>query len=257
MREYFWTVQDNLNIGLITGNSLRHNALGSYLKKLGHEVLQISEVNNSNKTKNSSVIENYFQFVDTAEKEVFNASEWHQEVNEKILINKGELNSIPSSISPLLKCEFIVVYGSSFIKGELYDLLSKKNTINLHIGISPQYTGSACNFWAMFDDNLHLVGGTIQKLSKRLDEGRILKYCYPNISEENFNPFLFSMEAVRETFKGIEDVLNDYKKYIVNSIPNDSNKLIRYSKMNDFNIDAVKKFEKKEFTFKNIEKIRP
>ena len=109
----------------------------------------------------------------------------------------------------------------------------------------------------MFDDNLHLVGGTIQKLSKRLDEGRILKYCYPNISEENFNPFLFSMEAVRETFKGIEDVLNDYKKYIVNSIPNDSNKLIRYSKMNDFNIDAVKKFEKKQFTFKNIEKIRP
>ena len=81
---------------------------------------------------------------------------------------------------------------------EKYDLLSKKNTINLHIGISPQYTGSACNFWAMFDDNLHLVGGTIQELSKNLDEGRILKYCYPNISKKISIPFCFQWDQLKK-----------------------------------------------------------
>ena len=244
-----------MKIGLITGNKLRHNALGSYLNQSGYEVIQISEINESNKITDS-VIENYFKSVNKAEEKLFESMKWQQYVENKITLNKGEINSIPSSINPLLSCDFIIVYGSSFIKGELFNLLSKKNTINLHIGISPQYTGSACNFWAMFDNNLHLVGGTIQGLSEKLDEGKILKYCYPNIVKNNFNPFLFSMEAVKNTFIEVGDVVKNFESYIENSIPNDSNKLIRHSKIKDFNNEVINQFNKKEFILENVESLR-
>ena len=244
-----------MKIGLITGNNLRHNALGSYLNQSGYEVIQVSEINESNKSTDP-IFENYFRSVQKAEETLFDSMEWQQHIKDKITLNKGELNSIPNSINPLFSCDFVIVYGSSFIKGELYDLLSKKNTINLHIGISPQYTGSACNFWAMFDDNLHLVGGTIQELSKNLDEGRILKYCYPNISKKNFNPFLFSMGSVKETFIGVEDVLKNFKSYIEDSKLNDSSKLIRNSKIKDFNSEVISEFNKKEFILENIESLR-
>ena len=178
------------------------------------------------------VFENYFRSVQKAEETLFDSMKWQQHIEDKITLKKGELNSIPNSINPLFSCDFVIVYGSSFIKGELYDLLSKKNTINLHIGISPQYTGSACNFWAMFDDNLHLVGGTIQELSKNLDEGRILKYCYPNISKKNF------------------------KSYFEESKLNDSSKLIRHSRIKDFNREVISEFNKKEFILENIESMR-
>ena len=117
-----------MKIGLITGNNLRHNALGSYLNQSGYEVIQVSEINESNKSTDS-VFENYFKSVQKAEATLFDSKEWQQHIEDKITLKKGELNSIPNSINPLFSCDFVIVYGSSFIKGELYDLLSKKNTI--------------------------------------------------------------------------------------------------------------------------------
>ena len=48
----------------------------------------------------------------------------------------------------------------------------------------------------MYDNNLQYVGGTIQTLSEKLDEGKILKYCYPEIDYTNFDPLMFSMNAL-------------------------------------------------------------
>ena len=84
----------------------------------------------------------------------------------------------------------------------------------------------------------------------------ILKYCYPNISKKNFNPFLFSMGSVKETFIGVEDVLKNFKSYIEESKLNDSSKLIRHSKIKDFNSKVISEFNKKEFILENIESLR-
>ena len=54
-----------MKIGLITGNNLRHNALGSYLNQSGYEVIQVSEINESDKSTDP-VFENYFRSVQNA-----------------------------------------------------------------------------------------------------------------------------------------------------------------------------------------------
>ena len=45
------------------------------------------------------------------------------------------------------------------------------------MGISPYYRGTDCNFWALYDNNSHLVGSTIHYLSKGIDSGPILYHA--------------------------------------------------------------------------------
>ena len=72
-----------------------------------------------------------------------------------------------------LSSDIYIVFGASFIKGWLVDFLIKNKAINIHMGLSPYYRGSSCNFWAMYDNNPNYVGATIHYLSKGLDSGEI------------------------------------------------------------------------------------
>ena len=79
----------------------------------------------------------------------------------------GDLNKIDIDIlGPALNSESFIVFGSSYIKGELIDMLVKKKCFNIHMGVSPFYRGSSCNFWALHDENFQYVGATVHLLSK-------------------------------------------------------------------------------------------
>ena len=77
--------------------------------------------------------------------------------------------------------DLFIVFGSSFIKGKLIEELLKRRSINIHMGVSPFYRGSSCNFWAAYEENFHLIGSTIHLLSKGLDSGDILYHALPTI----------------------------------------------------------------------------
>ena len=78
------------------------------------------------------------------------------------------------SLRIYLDSDLYIIFGSSFIKGDLIDFLIEKKAINIHMGVSPYYRGADCNFWALNDNNPHLVGATIHLISKNLDSGPIL-----------------------------------------------------------------------------------
>ena len=122
------------------------------------------------------------------------------------------------------------------------------------MGISPEYTGAACNFWALYDNNIQFVGGTIQTLSKKLDLGKTIKYCYPELDIQNFDPVDFSMRAVRETFLNLPMVIDKIDEYIVNAIEVDKSRLIRNSKIADFDEKTLEEFYKKKINLNNIDK---
>ena len=89
-------------------------------------------------------------------------------------------------LSDFLDSDIYIVSGASYIKGDLLNFLVAHNAINIHVGVSPYYRGTDCNFWALYDGNSHLVGATIHKLSKGLDSGPIL---YHALSEIKTDPF--------------------------------------------------------------------
>ena len=237
-------------VGILTSDQTRHKALASYIRHMGFDVFLVQETSKVHDYEEE--IAKYFIDVKKVEDSLFSGDKWNTEIENTISLDKGYINKVPSEMSQLFECDVIVVFGSSLIKGELFQKLKTKKVINLHMGISPEYLGSACNFWAMYDDNLQYVGGTIQTLSEKVDSGEILKYSYPKDTIKGFNPIFFAMDAVKSTIMDTVDVLRNLDSYLNKSITQNPNRLIRHSKISDFNVEAINNFYLKKFNLENL-----
>ena len=233
-----------MNITLITSDQIRHNYLVNLLSNIATKLNVIQEKKTffSNQNKISNLIKNYFLKVDDAQKKVFgNAAIDKKNKNIKLLsLENKELEKCSlNSLSDFLNSDIFIVFGSSFIKKDLVNFLIDHKALNIHLGISPYYRGTDCNFWALFDNNPHLVGATIHLLSKGLDSGQILYHALSEIKED---PFIYTMSAVKSAFESIAQKIEN--KTIFEHTPEiqDKSKEIKYSKKNEFNDEVIKKF---------------
>ena len=172
-----------MKITLFTANQARHNYLINLLSSVATEINVVQESRTifpgivPGHYPATDTIKEYFSKVINAQKELFG--------NSYISGTKNNLNLLPLEsgdltrcsieyLSDFLKSDVYLVFGASYIKGELIDFLINHKALNIHMGVSPYYRGTDCNFWALFDDNPHLVGATIHMLSKGLDSDQIL-----------------------------------------------------------------------------------
>jgi len=161
----------------------------------------------------------------------------------------GDLNKCSLTfLSDFLKSDIYVVFGSSYIKGELVEYLVKQKAINIHMGVSPYYRGTDCNFWALYDNNPHLVGATIHMLSKGLDSGPMLYHAMSNIKT---NPFEYTMSTVKSAFHSIFERIKDKSIFEIKPVIQNKNNEIRYSKKIEFNEEMVKNYFNKEINLKS------
>ena len=233
-----------MNITLITSDQIRHNYLVNLLSNIATKlnVIQEKKKKKLNQNKISNLMKNYFLKVDDAQKKVFgNAAIDKKNKNIKLLsLENKELEKCSlNSLSDFLNSDIFIVFGSSFIKKDLVNFLIDHKALNIHLGISPYYRGTDCNFWALFDNNPHLVGATIHLLSKGLDSGPILYHALSEIKED---PFIYTMSAVKSAFESIAQKIEN--KTIFEHTPEiqDKSKEIKYSKKNEFNDEVIKKF---------------
>tara|TARA_B100000780_G_C20970977_1_gene387670 strand:+ start:159 stop:722 length:564 start_codon:yes stop_codon:yes gene_type:complete len=178
-----------MKITLFTSNKLRHNYLINLLSKSCENLFVVQEskylkknlVNN----KTTAIFKKYYDNVEKAEKDYFDGYDDIKKNNIKIKsILAGDLNKHSiSSLSDFLQSDIYIVFGSSYIKGDLINFLIKQKTFNIHMGVSPYYRGSDCNFWALYDGNPNMVGATIHKLTKGLDNGPILYHALSDIKK--------------------------------------------------------------------------
>ena len=241
-----------MKVTLFTSNNHRHNYLINLLSGFCDELWVVQERktlltgNNYEKYENKNIIEKYFVKVLEAQDKIFK-KELVNKNNKNIKtlpILNGELNKLPLSyLDDFLKSDIYVVFGSSYIKGELVDFLVKQKAINIHAGVSPYYRGTDCNFWALYDDNPHLAGSTIHLLSKGLDSGPMLYHAMSNLKT---NPFEYTMSTVKSAFHSIAQRIKDGSIFTIKPLVQDRVKEIRYTKKIDFNEEVVKEYFKKK-----------
>ena len=241
-----------MKVTLFTSNNKRHNYLINLLSGISDELYVIQECGTifpgiiPDHYQTSSNMKKYFENVNNAQYTLFgNAYVNNAKKNIKILpIILGDLNQCSMKIlSDFLKSDVYVVFGSSYIKGELVDFLVKQKTINIHAGVSPYYRGTDCNFWALFDDNPHLAGTTIHLLSKGLDSGPMLYHAMSNLKT---NPFNYTMSTIKSAFHSIAERIKDGSIFTIKPLIQDKVKEVRYTKKSDFSEEVVKEyFEKK------------
>ncbi|HET7361703.1 MAG TPA: formyltransferase family protein [Salinimicrobium sp.] len=94
----------------------------------------------------------------------------HSEINsDKVLLELEQINP-----------EIIVLFGSSIIKKEILGRFPRK-LINLHLGLSPYYKGSATNLFPFYFKEPECVGATIHVATSKVDGGGILHQLRPNM----------------------------------------------------------------------------
>ena len=241
-----------MKVTLFTSNNFRHNYLINLLSNFCDELWVVQESKtlftgkNFEKYENKNIVEKYFIKVLEAQNKIFK-KEFVNKNNKNIKtlpILNGELNKLPLSyLDDFLKSDIYVVFGSSYIKGELVDFLVKQKAINIHAGVSPYYRGTDCNFWALYDDNPHLVGSTIHLLSKGLDSGPMLYHAMSNLKT---NPFEYTMSTIKSAFHSIAERIKDTSIFNIEPLAQDKIKEVKYTKKSDFSEKVVKEyFEKK------------
>lgn len=232
-----------MKITVFTSNQPRHLALLRSLSGIADTVYAIQEGTTvfpgevKDRYDNSDVMRIYFSRVRKAEADVFGAVGFLPENVRQLSLRAGDLTHMPiSALSEALDSDMYIVFGSSFIKGDLIHFLIEHRAINLHMGVSPYFRGASCNFWAVYDGYPELVGATIHLLSEKLDAGRMLYHALPEAKA--CDGFVLGMEAVRAAHESLVSRIADGSIFTMTGDEQDPKKEIRYSRNSEFN-DAV------------------
>lgn len=238
-----------MKITVFTGNQPRHISLIAGLAGIADEVFAVQECRTvfpgevEDLYKNSVVMREYFGHVIEAERSVFGGIDFLPRNVRSMSIRSDDINRIGmKTISKALESDHYVVFGGGYIKGALIDFLIGKRAINIHMGLSPYYRGSNCNFWALYDGQPDYVGATIHLLSKGLDSGPILFHAVPEAWDHK--AFLLGMRAVKSAHDGLLESIKEGRLSKMTPVPQDKKLEIRYSRNTDFNDKVVAKYLK-------------
>ena len=203
-----------MKVTIFSSNQPRHLNLSKEFAKICDAVFLVSEVNTvfpgqvNDFFKKSQIMQTYFKNVSQSERNIFGDISFLPNNVRTLSIKSGDLIRLGrNQLSDALQSDVYVVFGASYIKGWLIDFLVEHRAINIHMGLSPYYRGSSCNFWALYDNNPSYVGATIHLLSKGLDSGDMLFHCVPKLQSED-TPFDFSMRSVLVAQQGLVSTVN-------------------------------------------------
>lgn len=227
-----------MKITVFTSNQPRHLALVERLANTADEVFAVLECNTvfpgqvTDFFSKSEIMQRYFSGVMAAEQHYFGNVRFSPQRVSSLAIKAGDLNRLTeSALAPALDADVYIIFGSSFIKGWLADYLVQQQALNIHMGLSPYYRGSSCNFWALYDGNPAMVGATIHLLSHGLDSGAIIRHAVPTLTNED--SFQYTMKAVVAAFDAVTETISS--KWRERPTVNQEKALeLRYTRNSDF-----------------------
>jgi hypothetical protein len=99
-----------------------------------------------------------------------------EQVREVPHINHADVVKLAHELQPDLIC----VFGTSLIRGELLSL-GRLGIVNLHGGLSPDYRGADCTFWALYNGEPEKIGCTLHYIDAGIDTGRLIAHISPEV----------------------------------------------------------------------------
>ena len=137
-----------------------------------------------------------------------------------------------------LKPTFVILFGSGIIKDPLLSHFQNK-MINLHLGLSPYYRGSATSFWPLVFGEPECVGSTVHLAVLKADAGAILGQARPDVeAQDRCQEF-----GCKNIISGAKLMIKYIKSYQAGQVTPQIQELSRgrVFKLSDFNAQAVLK----------------
>jgi hypothetical protein len=130
----------------------------------------------------------------------------------------GALNS-PDTLAFLETAgvDMAAVFGTNLIRPPLLDRWPGR-MVNMHLGLSPYYRGTATNFYPLVNDEPEYVGATIHLLDAGIDSGAILKHARPQIVADDM-PHTIGCKAILAGIEAMMAVLRALDRGAITPVP--------------------------------------
>jgi methionyl-tRNA formyltransferase len=161
----------------------------------------------------------------------------HRELAE-VQIESGEVNS-PRIISWANKCrpDVIALFGTSILSSE-WTKRYENRILNLHLGSSPRYRGSATLFWPFYNQELEHVATTIHIATDKVDAGAIIRKVSLEVSQlENY--YQFTTETIMRSVEEFPRAMLSFLKEEITPTPQDKNQQKYLYRRSDFTVNAL------------------
>lgn len=236
--------KNEIKLVIITGDSFRHKWFARFLSEQFdvRGILFEEKRSSASKEASTDIVLDHIEKRDKAEKQYFDKdySELLKAHNVRE-IEKGQSNSVEifdwiKNIDP----DIIVLFGSSVIRDPLLSFYDKR-IINIHLGLSPYYRGTATNFWPMAHAKPECVGATIHLAVEKVDAGAILAQARPDIEEGDTVHDIGCKTIIagaKAMARAVEAYVNKQTKGIIQTKEELKNSVL--CKRDDFNEQAVK-----------------
>lgn len=221
---------------VLTSNGLRHKY---FLKVISENFDLVGAVYEDKgeyykkQVEESAVVEKHFKRLSSTEEEFF-----QEEVKNLVLnnveiknVNKNQINDENIiSWAKDLKPDIVFLFGTGILKDGWLNKFENK-IINLHLGLSPFYRGSATLFWPFVNDELECVGATIHIAAKKVDAGDILHRVKPNIEIDD-NYYTINYKTIKNTIDVLPKIAIKFTQGDLDLIKQDISNSKVYKKSN-------------------------
>lgn len=100
---------------------------------------------------------------------------------KSIFIKPDKLNTVlVAEEVKKFNADFCFIFGVDLILDPVINVLPK-DTINLHLGLSPWYKGGATLFWPFYHLEPQFCGSTFHQITQQPDAGKIIHQCVPEL----------------------------------------------------------------------------
>lgn len=123
---------------------------------------------------------------------------------DKTRLNSAETVRFLEASSP----DVVLVYGTDLIRPPLLDAFAGR-MVNMHLGLSPYYRGTATNFYPLLNDEPEFVGATIHLIDAGIDSGAILTQARPEIVAAD-RPHTIGCKAIEAGIDALIRVLPEW-----------------------------------------------
>ena len=181
-----------MNILLLSGSHSRHLYFFSEVLKTKHNFKSVimeretmfPDFPQNLDAKDKKYFKTHFENRYSAEQIAFGINHIHDvfDNSQSIICKPDQLHSdkIINFINSE-KYDLCIIFGTDLIKDKLMKILPDI-TINLHLGISPYYRGSATLFWPFYFLMPQFCGATFHLITNEPDAGDILHHSIPKLS---------------------------------------------------------------------------
>jgi folate-dependent phosphoribosylglycinamide formyltransferase PurN len=158
---------------VLTSTSQRHRYFALEMAKIFDVVGVMAEAkqNYFTEARRAPSVEKHFEQLAIVEKEFFPLPSVNSiEIRNFPNLNAPESVAYAKSLAP----DVICLFGTSILKKPWLEAFPDR-IVNLHLGLSPFYRGSATLFWPFYFRELECLGATIHLAIQKVDAGAILK----------------------------------------------------------------------------------